>query len=73
LNHRAVAAGADIDYLAPAHAGDSLTALGRAVQQSARRGIYDIAVTNQDDQVIALFRGRSARIKGPLFDTGETP
>ena len=71
LNHRAVAAGADIDYLAPAHAGDTLTARGRAVQQGGRRGIYDIQVSNQDDAVIAVFRGRSARIKGQLFDTGE--
>ena len=72
LNHRAVAAGADIDYLAPAHAGDTLTARGVAVQQGDRRGIYDIEVTNQDGAVIAVFRGRSARIKGQLFDTGET-
>ncbi|MCX7175056.1 MAG: hydroxyphenylacetyl-CoA thioesterase PaaI [Proteobacteria bacterium] len=71
-NQRAVAAGADIDYLAPAHAGDTLTARGRAVEQGDRRGIYDIAVSNQDGQVIAVFRGRSARIKGQLFDTGET-
>ena len=70
LNHRAVAAGADIDYLAPAHAGDTLTARGRAVQQGDRRGIYDIEVSNQDDHVVAVFRGRSARIKGRLFDTG---
>lgn len=71
-NHRAVAAGADIDYLAPAHAGDTLTARGQAVQQGDRRGIYDISVTNQADQVIAVFRGRSARIKGHLFDNGES-
>lgn len=71
-NHRAVAAGADIDYLAPAHAGDTLTARGRAVQQGDRRGIYDIEVSNQNSHVIAVFRGRSARLKGQLFDTGET-
>lgn len=71
LNHRAVAAGADIDYLAPAHAGDTLTARGRAVQQGDRRGIYDIEVSNQEQQIVAVFRGRSARIKGQLFDIGE--
>jgi len=72
FNQRAVAAGADIDYLAPARAGDVLTARGRALQQGDRRGIYDIEVTNQDDDVIAVFRGRSARIHGQLFDSGET-
>jgi acyl-CoA thioesterase len=72
LNHRAVAASAEIDYLAPAHAGDTLTARGAAIQQGERRGIYDIEVTNQDHQIVAIFRGRSARIKGQLFDTGDT-
>lgn len=73
LNQRAVAASAEIDYLAPAHAGDTLIARGTAVQQGERRGIYDIAVTNQDQQLIAIFRGRSARIKGQLFDDGDAP
>jgi len=70
-NHSAVAAGADIDYLAPAHVGDILIARGRAIQQGDRRGIYDIEVRNQDQLIVAVFRGRCARIKGQLFDNGD--
>ena len=67
-NHRAVASGADISFLAPAHLGDVLTAHGHVRQQGGRSGVYDIEVTNQDGRMIALFRGRSTRIKGHFFE-----
>jgi acyl-CoA thioesterase len=53
-----VAAGADITFLRPAHAGDLLEA--RAVERSAsgRSGIYDVTVSCDGD-VVAEFRGRS--------------
>lgn len=59
-----VASGCTIDFLAPSREGDELTA--RAVERSAggRSGVYDIDVTNQRGETIALFRGKSARIKG---------
>lgn len=69
-NHRAVASGVDINFVTPAHLGDILTADGRARQQGGRSGIYDIEVTNQDGKLIALFRGRSSRIKGSIFESG---
>jgi len=73
FNHRAVAAGVDINFIAPAHLGDTLTATGGARHQGGRTGIYDIEVTNQDGKTIALFRGRSTRIKGHFFDESENP
>lgn len=73
FNHRAVAAGVDINFLAPAHLGDTLTAVGGARHQGGRSGIYDIEVTNQDGKTIAVFRGRSSRIKGQFFDESENP
>jgi acyl-CoA thioesterase len=33
---------------------------------SGRHGIYDMQVTNQNGEVIALFRGRSAQIQGTV-------
>jgi acyl-CoA thioesterase len=69
-NQRAVASGVDINFLAPAQLGDTLTAHGHARQQGGRSGVYDIEVANQDGKQIALFRGRSTRIKGPIFDNG---
>lgn len=68
FNQRAVAAGVDINFLAPAHLGDVLTAHGHARQQGGRSGFYDIEVTNQEGRLIALFRGRSSRIKGHFFE-----
>lgn len=69
-NQRAVASGVDINFLAPAQLGDTLTAYGHARQQGGRSGVYDIEVTNQGDKTVALFRGRSTRIKGPIFENG---
>ena len=67
-NHRAVAGGVDINFLAPALLGDVLTAVGQRRQQGGRSGIYDMEVTNQDGKLIAVFRGRSVRVKGHFFD-----
>jgi acyl-CoA thioesterase len=67
-NHRAVAAGCSIEYLAPAQLGDVLTAEGREEAVVGRFGVYDIRVTNQEGAVVALFRGKSATIKGKLVE-----
>ena len=61
-----VAQGGAIDFLAPAHAGDTLTAVGRERRRAGRTGLYDIEVHNQRGEPIALFRGRSYRIKGTV-------
>jgi acyl-CoA thioesterase len=63
-NLATVASGCAIDFLAPAREGDELTAA--AVERSAtgRTGVYDIEVTNQRGETVALFRGKSYRIKG---------
>lgn len=72
-NLNAVASGARIEFLAPGYLGDTLTASARVVSQGRRSGIYDVKVTNQNDKMVALFRGNSARIGGALVDdaTGE--
>lgn len=67
-----VAAGAHIDFIRSAKLGDVLTARARVVHQGKRSGIYDAVVTDQDDRVIAQFRGNSATIGGPLVDMEET-
>ncbi|HEV8503362.1 MAG TPA: hydroxyphenylacetyl-CoA thioesterase PaaI [Casimicrobiaceae bacterium] len=69
-NLTTVASGCTIEFLAPAREGDELTA--SAVERSAagRTGVYDIEVTNQRGEVIALFRGKSHRIKGQVVDDG---
>jgi len=67
-NHNTVAQGCAIEYLAPAHQGDLLTASGRERSRAGRTGVYDIEVRNQRGETIALFRGKSYRIKGSVID-----
>ena len=63
-NELTVASGFDVDLLAASHAGDVLTAVGRVVSQASRMGLYDIEVHNQKGERVAVFRGRSYRMKG---------
>lgn len=65
-NDNTVAAAASIDFLAAAREGDELTAVATELWRSRRNGIYEITVTNQRNERIALFRGRSYRIDGQL-------
>ena len=66
-NKVAVAAGCSIEFLKPAHLGDVLTCEGIEQTLQGRHGIYDMKVTNQRGQVIALFRGKSAQIQGTVI------
>ncbi len=67
-NQRAVAAGAAIEFLMPAASGDTLMAEAHEQQRSGRTGLYDVRVTNQTGDTIALLRGRSATIKGRFVE-----
>ncbi len=59
-----VASGFSVDLMAPGRLGDVLTADGVEVAKGGRTGLYDITVTNQHDERIAVFRGRSYTMKG---------
>jgi len=67
-NFNTVAQGCSIEYLAPAREGDVLTAVAQERSLAGRTGVYDIEVTNQHGETIALFRGKSYRIKGHIVD-----
>lgn len=68
-NQRCVAAGAEVHFLAPGHSGQLLTAIGQEVHRAGRSGIYDIRVSNEDGDLVAVFRGRSATIRGHLVES----
>jgi acyl-CoA thioesterase len=68
-NLNAVASGFSIEILAPAKLGDTLLAVGVEQAQRGRQGVYDIKLTNQNGDIIALFRGKSARIAGEVLST----
>jgi acyl-CoA thioesterase len=65
-NNNAVAAAASIEFLKPAQLGDVLTSTGVEQVLVGRHGVYDMTVRNQRDEVIALFRGKSAQIAGTV-------
>ena len=66
-NKPAVAAGAQIEFLRPTHEGDVLTCEGIEQTLQGRHGIYDMRVTNQRGEVVAMFRGKSAQIAGSVL------
>lgn len=72
-NQRAVAASAEIHFLASAHEGDVLTAEGIELHLAGRSGVYDMRVTDQTGRLVAVFRGKSATIKGRFLESPDTP
>ncbi|MEM6371161.1 MAG: hydroxyphenylacetyl-CoA thioesterase PaaI [Pseudomonadota bacterium] len=67
-NARTVAQSNQITYLAPAPAGATLTATATEVARTGRSGTYDVTVTTENGEKIALFRGLSRTIAGQHFD-----
>ena len=63
-NEMTVASGLSVDFVAPGRPGDVLVAEAKEVSQAGRTGVYDVTISNQKGEVIALFRGRSYRMKG---------
>ncbi len=64
-NHNTVAAGARIDFLAPARLGDRLVASASETSLRGKSGVYDVVVSREGVQ-LALFRGNSLRIEGSV-------
>ena len=64
-----VAASADIEFVRPARIGDRLTATAVEAHRGGRTGLYDIEVTNQEGEVVAIFRGRSYATRESLLES----
>jgi acyl-CoA thioesterase len=69
-NHVTVAAGCSIEFLKPGQPGDVLTCVGVEQVLQGRHGIYDMTVTNQAGETVAMFRGKSTQIKGTVIPEG---
>jgi len=63
-NEMTVASGFNVDIVAPGRPGDRLTAVAQEISLSGRTGVYDISVCNQREELVAVFRGKSYRLKG---------
>jgi acyl-CoA thioesterase len=66
-NRVTVAAGASIEFVRPARLGDKLVATAKELSRGGRTGIYDVTVSNQDNEVVAIFRGRSYSTREPVI------
>jgi acyl-CoA thioesterase len=66
-NKVTVAAGCSIEFLKPGRLGDVLTCEGVEQVLQGRHGIYDMKVSNQRGEVVAVFRGKSAQIQGNVI------
>lgn len=66
-DNRSIAASAQVEFLRPAVVGDVLTATAKEDHRGRRNGYYTVAVHNQRDEVVALFRGRSVANGEPLI------
>ena len=63
-NEITVAAGFDVQIIAPGKLGDQLVAIAVEVSRTGRLGVYDVDVRNQRDERVLAFRGRSYTMKG---------
>jgi acyl-CoA thioesterase len=63
-NEITVAAGFDVQIVAPGQLGDVLTARAIEISKASRLGVYDVDVRNQRDERVLAFRGRSYTLKG---------
>jgi acyl-CoA thioesterase len=63
-NNRTVAATCDINFLKPAEVGDKVTARSVEVWKRGRSGLYDVTLTNQNGDKIAVMRGHARITKG---------
>ncbi|NCF24610.1 MAG: hydroxyphenylacetyl-CoA thioesterase PaaI [Gammaproteobacteria bacterium] len=70
-DNRTFAAAASIEFIRPALLGDELRAIAREDYRGTKRGLYTVEVSNQRNEVVAMFHGRSASRGEPLliYDT----
>ena len=69
-NEATLASGFDVSLLAASRLGDVLTATARELNRAGRTGVYDISVSNQRGEAVAVFRGRSYSMKGKAVVEG---
>jgi acyl-CoA thioesterase len=67
-NVETVAQNATIAFLAPGREGDRLVAEAQEQALSGRSGVYQVTVTNQQGEKIAVFQGLSRALGGSVIN-----
>ena len=66
-NNLSVALDTAINFTKPVHIGDELTAEAKEIHNGRSTGLYHISITNQQDHVVAFFKGTCFRTGKPLI------
>jgi acyl-CoA thioesterase len=67
----AVSVGAEIDFVRSTESGEVLRATAERRVRRGRRGVYDVTVTDEAGDVVALFRGRAVVTDRPAPPAAE--
>lgn len=62
-----VAQGLSIEFVRSANVGDQLLASAAEQSRGKRTGVYQVLVTNQKKQLVAIFSGKSFARNQPIF------
>jgi len=60
-NNLTVALDTSINFLKPVHASDRLEAIATEIHNGRATGLYQISICNQDQAVVAIFKGTCFR------------
>lgn len=66
-NVQTFAASCQVEFMRPAILGDALIATASEDYRGRRSGYYTVSIRNQRDELVALFRGRSANNGKPML------
>ncbi len=66
-NNLSIALDTSINFLKPVHVGDILIAEGKEMHNGKSTGLYQITITNQNDHIVALFKGTCFRTNKKLI------
>ena len=61
------AGGATIDFLRPVRVGDMLVAVATERHRGGRSGVYEVTVSNQNGEEVAVFTGRSVATRETIL------
>jgi acyl-CoA thioesterase len=67
-NNLSVALDTSINFTKPVHIGDVLIAEAKELHNGRSTGLYHITITNQENIVVALFKGTCFRTNKKLID-----
>ncbi len=59
-----------INFLKPVNVGDKLTAEAKELHNGKSTGLYHITITNQNEQIVAIFKGTCFRTNKNLIPQG---